>query len=206
MTAKGQPINPDPSVETDYIIHYSLNEFQRGSMVTRFGSPPGKREVYEILEKYGISSTQISDYSVTPAPSVKQARLYADEGISMPAILQVQDAQSVKPSSEVPAPRAQRSKKNGGCGWIVVSIAVISFAFPAFTSERAHSNGEMATPTFAHEMDFGERLDICTDRLNSLAETTTNIWGEDPGFFDDRVSQSFLHPANFSFLAGCMSD
>lgn len=73
MTSKGQESSSDSTAGMDYIIRYSLNEFQRGSIVTRFETPPDKREVFGVLERYGISSTQVSEYSVSPARGVQQA-------------------------------------------------------------------------------------------------------------------------------------
>ncbi|BAU95905.1 hypothetical protein N24_1643 [Corynebacterium suranareeae] len=201
MTSKGQPSSSDSSTGMDYVVRYSLNEFQRGSMVTRFNAFPGKREVFEVLEKYGISSAQVSDYSVIPAPGVQQARIHNSQQELAPT---PQPAQETQPVTSRP-PR-EKPKRKGGCGWAIIALVLLIFALPAATADRARHNGELAVMPYVSEMGFGERLEFCINRLDSLAESTSAIWGEDPGFFEDRVSPSLLHPANFSYMIGCMSD
>ena len=195
MTSKGQESSSGSAAGLDYIIRYSLNEFQRGSIVTRFESPPDKREVFGVLEKYGISSTQVSEYSVSPARGVQQAMMTPH-----------QDIVETQPSEGTSPPPRERRKRNGGCGWLAVAIVVIAFVAPAVSAERSHSTGQSIAPSASRNMSFGERYEFCDTQLRYIAVSDENYWDEDPGFFEDRVSNNPIHPANFAFLVGCMSD
>lgn len=195
MTYKGQESSSDSTAEMDYIIRYSLNEFQRGSIVTRFEAPPDKREVFGVLERYGISSTQVSEYSVSPARGVQQALTPVHQHI----------VEAQPPEDTSPPPR-ERRKRNGGCGWVAVAIVVIAFVTPAVTAERSYTTGQSLAPSTSKNLSFGERYEFCDTQLRYIAVSDESYWNEAPGFFEDRVSNSPLHPANLAFLVGCMSD
>ncbi|ALC05965.1 hypothetical protein CDES_07800 [Corynebacterium deserti GIMN1.010] len=197
-----QDVSTDSTVGSDYTIKYSLNEFPRGSLVTRFTSLPSKREVFSVLEQYGIVSSQISDYSVAPVASFRQARDQANDGIVVPSILQAQQRQQ---PVEGPLKGTERKKKSSGCGWIFAGIFLVIFALPVFTADRAFENGRAAVTSYSSDMGPFERFSYCNDRRESLADSSMRIWGEEPGFFTDRVSPSLLHPANVAYMAGCIT-
>lgn len=195
MTSKGQESSSDSTAGMDYIIRYSLNEFQRGSIVTRFETPPDKREVFGVLERYDISSTQVSEYSVSPARGVQQALTPVH-----------QDIVEAQPSEDTSPPPLDRRKRKSGCGWVAVAIVVIAFVTPAVTAERSYTTGQSLAPSASRNLSFGERYDFCDAQLRYIAVSDENYWDEAPGFFEDRVSNNPIHPANLSFLVGCMSD
>lgn len=75
----------DPGANTDrtadgrdYVVSYFLNEYQRGSMVMRFASPPSAADLVNELQKYGLSSALLKNVSATPVADVKdQGARYA---------------------------------------------------------------------------------------------------------------------------------
>ncbi|GAB3591423.1 hypothetical protein CFAEC_07450 [Corynebacterium faecale] len=87
MNAKQRRIRyqADPGANTDrtadgrdYMVSYFLNEYQRGSMVMRFASPPGAADLVNELQKYGLSSALLKNVSATPVADVKdQGARYA---------------------------------------------------------------------------------------------------------------------------------
>lgn len=87
MNAKQRRIRyqADPGANTDktadgrdYMVSYFLNEYQRGSMVMRFASPPSAADLVNELQKYGLSSALLKNVSATPVADVKdQGARYA---------------------------------------------------------------------------------------------------------------------------------
>lgn len=196
----------DQTVGVDYTVRYSLNEFQRGSFVMRFSSPPGKREIMSVLEQYGIVTSQVQDYSAVPIAGVKQARLESNDAIVVPSVLQAQQAQRARQLQTSPIESTPR-KKRRGCSAIVLLLVVIGFTLPALNAERSYESGVSASDSYyAQDQNPFERFTFCLDRKNSLAESFESIWEEKAGFFEDRVSSSALHPANFSYMAGCINN
>ncbi|WP_080794865.1 hypothetical protein [Corynebacterium pacaense] len=166
---------------TDYRVSYTLNQYQRGSMVLRFARPPAHRELLEELGKYGIAPASVTDLSAAPVPDPRQrnATVHGE-------VLNYGREQS-------PAkPRARR-------GYIgpVLGLALLAFIVTAATDDQSFERGRVLGSVITSGADFGERVEFCVNALSDIADGS-------PGPFEDRPSDFALHPANAAFLTGCL--
>lgn len=58
----------------EYVIRYSLNAYQHGSMVGRFAGEPSQADVRSFLAGYSIDAAKLSDVSVTAVPDFRHRR------------------------------------------------------------------------------------------------------------------------------------
>lgn len=176
---------------TDYRVSYTLNQYQRGSMVLRFAQPPGRRELLQELEKYGISSGSVKNLSAAQVPSARMSdQMVRGEVLNF-------DNEQIPPVPLSTSPLPATPKKPRGCFGPLLSLAVVVFIATSLTNGQSFERGRIVNSLTSSQSDVGERVQACVDALNTSATDST-------GFFADRVSTFPLHPANAAFLAGCI--
>lgn len=196
--SRGPDRAPDVSsggttVGTDYHVSYTLSDYQRGSMVLRFTSPPNARDLHTQLENYGISASQVKEVSAVPVPALRRQQA---DGSTQPAPPPTPPSMA-RQVNRSPAPAA---KKKRGCVGPVLTVLLIGYLITAVQADGSFLDGRLSTAGGG----FGERVSACTDSLTVHAQTLDEIWGGSPGPFTDRVSTFTLHPANAAYLAGCI--
>lgn len=228
----------------DYMVSYFLNEYQRGSMVMRFASPPGAADLVNELQKYGLSAAALKDVSATPVADVKdQGARYAQaqrateaaqaQSESMharargPSTTSAQDRSRQRAlnreairqgASEWPAENqgqeqwdafrgSRTTPKKRGCFGPLIGVAVVLYGLTAAFAVDAYDDGSFAAIVdVPPDASFGEKAEACASSLENRAAETREIYGDHPGPFEDRISTFLPHPANASFIVGCLAN
>lgn len=224
-------MNTDPGADTsktadgrDYMVSYFLNEYQRGSMVMRFAAPPSDTELYTELRKYGLEASMLKDVSASPVADVKDqgaryaqaqratqdAQLHTESLVQQRPSAQVEDRQAAANArqrqwNEARAANRNNSQKKGGCFKSLLVIAIVGYVVLATMAVDSRNDGAFAAIVdVPYDAGFGEKVESCVASLEDRAQADRDLFGEDAGLLEDRISTFFPHPANAAFLTGCV--
>lgn len=224
-------MNADPGADTtktaegrDYMVSYFLNEYQRGSMVMRFAAPPSDPELYAELRKYGLEASMLKNVSASPVADVKDqgaryaqaqratedAQLHTQSLVQHRSPARVEDNQVAANArqyqwNQARATSRNNNQKKGGCFKSLVVIAIVGYVVLATMADESRNDGAFAAIVdVPYEAGFGDKAEACADSLERRAQADLDLYGEDPGLLEDRISTFLPHPANASYLAGCL--
>lgn len=97
--------------------------------------------------------------------------------------------------------------KKPGCLGPMLGLLIIFYGLTAAFAVDAYDDGASAAiMDVPFDAGFGEKVEACASSMENRATEYLDIYGENPGLFEDRISTSLTHPANAAYITGCLAN
>lgn len=211
--AAGSAMNTDGGGQPgrDHIVRYATSEYQNGTLVLRFTSPPGRRELLDAVANYGIVPASVRDISAEPVPSLADRQSQSLRG----AASWLPDRSTQNSSRRGASPgfggppqgdpaqyettvSPTKSQTRGLIGKILGTLAIVFLVLSVLNVSAAQHGWEVAQYPFPGDMN---RLEFCTSTIDAMGSQGEGGIGL---LFSDWPTDFPVTPPNAAFLAGCL--
>lgn len=183
----------------DYVVRYATSAYQNGTMVLRFPTPPGRRDLIDAIADYGVAPASIEEIDASPVPALTDRS--APRAAPQRPPVQRSPGRSTPETSSPRGPGASPTISSGNSGKGVgrlLGIVIGVFLVLSLLNVGAFDHGRWTGSYYSGD----DRAGYCTDSIGLLAPA-------EQGFFQQLVSDdptSFpVTPPNTAYLLGCLS-
>lgn len=211
--AAGSAMNTDGGGQPgqDYIVRYATSEYQNGTLVLRFTTPPGRKELLDAVADYGIRPASVRDISAELVPSLAARQNQPSRGAA--SWLPDRNAGGSPRRGASPGfggpPQGDpaqyettvsptRSRTGSFAGRILGTVAVAFLLLSVLNVAAAQRGWEAAQYPFPDNMN---RLEHCTSTIDAMGSYGEGGIGL---LFSDWPTDFPVTPPNAAFLAGCL--
>lgn len=164
------------NVGRDYIVEYTVGQFQHGSLVLRFADDPSDAQIRTALVDHGLKAASLQEVSARPLGTARAPQPVA-----------------------APAPALPRASRRRG-GWILIPVAVGLFGLGMMRAGEAADLGQEAG-----QRPYGDIVEYCADRLE-VARSFDYDGGILDGMVSTWPTAFAPTPANAAFMAACLGE